>query len=94
MTISALFTTAKHSNTVAEESIALITNSTGPLDITAAIVFSRAGCTLVGRITIVVDPDTHKIVSINYGSLDVTQTLEEIPSGDDSIKAQNTSLLR
>lgn len=74
MAISALFTTAKHLNTVAEEGIALITDSTGPLDITAVIIFSRAGYTLVGRIAIVVNPDTHKIISVNYGSLDVTQT--------------------
>jgi hypothetical protein len=34
------------------------------------IVFSRAGCTLVGRITVVVDPDAYKIISINYSSLE------------------------
>ena len=69
MTLSAFFTTTKVSNTVAEEGIALITYSTGPLDVTTVIVLSWACCTLIGGIAVVVDPNTHKIVSINYDSL-------------------------
>lgn len=74
MAISTLLTTAKQSNAVAEEGVTLITDSTGTLDVATVIVFSWAGCTLIGRIAVVVDPDTHKIVSINYSSLGCTVT--------------------
>ena len=69
VTVSTLLVTSKYLNTVSEEGIALITDSTGTLDIMAVIVFSRAGCTPVGGIAVVVNPDTHKIISTNYGSL-------------------------